>query len=196
MQSKSTITINNENDTDESMDESVFEQICDTIFVLIPEVPRLKQLFLSWSQLGTEDRVQLDAKVASWCCPNRRQLYKPLQEALIRWETVQDTQGAPGCEPGMVSFSCDPQLEEELVSVIYSLELLFTKNRRGKEIDMDYEIGRCTDIKREMSLNLNSESNLRSMLSPKDRTPHSVHSCGYIADFKKSDDDLSGYLTN
>lgn len=56
-------------------------------------VPRLKQLFLSWSQLGTEDRVQLDAKVANWCCPNRRQLYKPLQEALVRWETVQDTQG-------------------------------------------------------------------------------------------------------
>ncbi|XP_012139278.2 uncharacterized protein LOC100874845 [Megachile rotundata] len=196
MQSKSTITITNENGSDKSMEESVFEQICDTIFVLIPEVPRLKQLFLNWSQLGTDDRVQLDAKVASWCCPNRRQLYKPLQEALIRWETVQDTQGAPGCEPGMVSFSCDPQLEEELVSVIYSLELLFTKNCRGKEIDMDYEIGRCTDIKGEMSLNLNSDTNLRSMLSPKDRTPHSVHSCGYIADFKKSDDDLSGYLTN
>ncbi|XP_017787378.1 PREDICTED: uncharacterized protein LOC108570101 [Habropoda laboriosa] len=196
MQSKSTITISHDNDADESMEESVFEQICDTIFVLIPEVPRLKQLFISWSQLGTEDRVQLDEKVANWCCPNRRQLYKPLQEALVRWETVQDTQGAPGCEPGMVSFSCDPQLEEELVSVIYSLELLFTKNRRSREVDMDFEVGRCTDLQRDMSLNLSCDGNLRSILSPKDRTPHSVHSCGYIADFKRSDDELSGYLTN
>ncbi|KAK9299532.1 hypothetical protein QLX08_007447 [Tetragonisca angustula] len=197
MQSKSTITVSHENNADESMEESVFEQICDTIFVLIPEVPRLKQLFLSWSQLGTEDRIQLDAKVANWCCPNRRQLYKPLQEALIRWETLQDTQGAPGCEPGMVSFSCDPQLEEELVSVIYSLELLFTKNRRGREIDMDYRIGRCAELRREMSLGLNyGEGNLRSILSPKERTPHSVHSCSYIADFRRSDEELSGYLTD
>lgn len=96
----------------------------------------------------------------------------------------------------MVSFSCDPQLEEELVSVIYSLELLFTKNRRGREIDMDYEVGRSIDLKREMSLSLNCDTNVRSVLSPKDRTPHSVHSCGYIADFKRSDDELSGYLTN
>ncbi|XP_076683920.1 uncharacterized protein LOC143376969 [Andrena cerasifolii] len=196
MQSESTTVVSNEEDVDQSMEESVFEQICDTIFVLIPEAPRLKQLFLSWSQLGTEDRVQLDAKVANWCCPNRRQLYKPLQEALVRWETVQDTQGAPGCEPGMVSFSCDPQLEEELVSVICSLELLFSKNLRTREVDVDYEVGRCTDIMREMSLNLGCESNLRSLLSPKDTTPHSVHSCGYIADFKRSDDELGGYLTN
>ncbi|XP_033196660.1 uncharacterized protein LOC117160197 [Bombus vancouverensis nearcticus] len=196
MQSKSTITASHENEENESMEDSVFEQICDTIFVLIPEVPRLKQLFLSWSQLGIEDRVQLDAKVANWCCPNRRQLYKPLQEALVRWETVQDTQGAPGCEPGMVSFSCDPQLEEELVSVIYSLELLFSKNRRGREIDMDYEIGRCTELRREMSLNLNCDGNLCSILSAKDRAPHSVHSCSYIADFKRPDEELSGYLTN
>lgn len=104
--------------------------------------------------------------------------------------------GAPGCEPGMVSFSCDPQLEEELVSVIYSLELLFTKNRKGREIDMDYEVGRCTELRREMSLNLNYDGTLRSILSPKDKTPHSVHSCSYIADFKRSDEDLSGYLTN
>ncbi|XP_054009452.1 uncharacterized protein LOC128892865 [Hylaeus anthracinus] len=164
-------------------------------------VPRLKQLFLTWSQLGTEDRSQLDDKVANWCCPNRRQLYKPLQEALVRWETVQDTQGAPGCEPGMVSFSCDPQLEEELVSVICSLELLFVKTRRGKEFDYeDYELGlsRCTDIARQVSLNLNCESNLRSILSPKEKTPHSVHSCGYIVDLKlkRSDDELGGYLTN
>lgn len=96
----------------------------------------------------------------------------------------------------MVSFSCDPQLEEELVSVICSLELLFSKNLRTREVDVDYEVGRCTDIVREMSLNLSCESNLRSLLSPKDSTLHSVHSCGYIADFKRSDDELSGYLTN
>ncbi|XP_043262077.1 uncharacterized protein LOC122402939 [Colletes gigas] len=196
MQSKSTTTVSNEDTVDELMEESIFEQICDTIFVLIPEVPRLKQLFLSWSQLCREDRIQLDAKVGNWCCPNRRQLYKPLQEALVRWETVQDTQGAPGCEPGMVSFSCDPQLEEELVSVICSLELLFLKNRRGRDFDVDYEVNRSTDIMREVSLNLNCDSNLHSILSPKDRTPHSVHSCSYIADFKRSDDELSGYLTN
>lgn len=96
----------------------------------------------------------------------------------------------------MVSFSCDPQLEEELVSVIYSLELLFSKNRRGREIDMDYEIGRCTELRREMSLNLNCDGNLCSILGTKDRTPHSVHSCSYIADFKRPDEELSGYLTN
>ncbi|XP_033327457.2 uncharacterized protein LOC117221011 [Megalopta genalis] len=196
MQSKSTSTATNGDSVDELMEESVFEQICDTIFVLIPEVPRLKQLFLSWSQLAVEDRAQLNAKVANWCCPSRRQLYKPLQEALIRWEAVQDTQGAPGCEPGMVSFSCDPQLEEELASVIYSLELLFSKGRRPWEIDTDYEVTRSTSVMREVSLNLNCENNLRSVLTPKDKLPHSVHSCGYIADFKKSDDDLSGYLTN
>lgn len=37
MQSKSTITASHENEENESMEESVFEQICDTIFVLIPE---------------------------------------------------------------------------------------------------------------------------------------------------------------
>lgn len=37
MQSKSTTTANNEESADELMEESAFEQICDTIFVLIPE---------------------------------------------------------------------------------------------------------------------------------------------------------------
>lgn len=37
MHSKSTTTVCNEDNVDESMEEFVFEQICDTIFVLIPE---------------------------------------------------------------------------------------------------------------------------------------------------------------
>ncbi|KAG7207874.1 hypothetical protein KM043_009471 [Ampulex compressa] len=159
-------------------------------------VPRLKRLFLYWSQLGNDEKQQLDAKVATWYSSSRRQLYKPLQEALIRWETVQDTQGAPGCEPGMVSFSCDPQLEEELVSVICSLEMLFTKNPNCKDTGLDHEIARDADFMKEISLTFNSENSLRSLGSPKERTPHSVHSCGYIGDYKKSDDEYSGYLTN
>lgn len=37
MQSKSTTTVNNEESADELLEETAFEQICDTIFVLIPE---------------------------------------------------------------------------------------------------------------------------------------------------------------
>ncbi|XP_046736842.1 uncharacterized protein LOC124405731 [Diprion similis] len=157
-------------------------------------VPRLKQLFLSWSLLSTEERSQLDSRVCTWYNPSRRQLYKPLREALIRWENVQDTQGAPGCEPGMVSFSCDPQLEEELVNVICSLEMMFAKSRdstdemiEGKNI----QYGRVLE-----EVSISARDSPRSGTSPKDRTPHSVHSCGHITDSKHSDDDLSGYLTN
>ncbi|XP_015591292.2 uncharacterized protein LOC107265902 [Cephus cinctus] len=170
------------------MDETIFEQICDAIFTLIPEVPRLKQLFLSWSLLNFEEKQQLDEKVKTWYNPSRRQLYKPLREALIRWENLQDTQGAPGCEPGLVSFSCDPQLEEELVNVICSLEIIFAKNKEGRED----EENKGSQHARPMA-----EIPMSNKSTPKDRTPHSVHSCGYITDRKDSDDDdMSGYMTN
>jgi hypothetical protein len=35
--------------------------------------------------------------------------------------------GAPGFEPGQVSFSCNPQLEEDIASVIYTLETYLEK---------------------------------------------------------------------
>lgn len=104
--------------------------------------------------------------------------------------------GAPGCEPGMVSFSRDPQLEEELVNVICNLELLFAKNRKPREIDVDYGVPRCAGLTRDVSVNLNCESALQSILSSRGRVPRSVHSCGYISDIKRSDDEFSGYLTN
>ncbi|XP_048509805.1 uncharacterized protein LOC105691159 [Athalia rosae] len=220
MQSKLSYTNNVEPNIEKKMDESVFEQICEAIFLLIPEgihhcrsynlkshpklrsisclayllVPRLKQLFLSWSLLSPDEKLQIDTKVCSWFNPGRRQLYKPLQEALTRWENVQDTQGAPGCEPGMVSFSCDPQLEEELVNVICSLEMMFAKHENKDQATEPCNTTHCSRVLEEASLS--ARNSPRSVGSPKDRTLHSVYSCGYITSSKHSEDDFSGYMTN
>lgn len=90
----------------------------------------------------------------------------------------------------MVSFSCDPQLEEELVNVICSLEMMFAKSNETADT-------RSTLYNKVFEEVLSSAiDSPRSVASPRDRTPHSVHSCGYITDSKHSDDDLSGYMTN
>ncbi|RZF32425.1 hypothetical protein LSTR_LSTR001889 [Laodelphax striatellus] len=101
----------------------IAEEICEAIFMLIPGVTRLKELFLGWSTLPQKDRELIDEKLQH---PDFSHLYKPLREALIRYESVQDTQGAPGCEPGMVNFFGDPQLEEGLTAVIQKLEHFLT----------------------------------------------------------------------
>lgn len=61
------------------------------IYVII--APPLKQLFLNWSELNHKERAQLDIKSRLWRCPKKRQLYKSLREAMIRWENIQDTEG-------------------------------------------------------------------------------------------------------
>ncbi|GLG98720.1 Uncharacterized protein GBIM_05322 [Gryllus bimaculatus] len=82
-----------------SFDANDVEQICEAIFTLIPEVSRLKELFLCWSLLDAKARAEVDAQVCKWGSPERVQLYKPLKEALRRWELLQDTQGeeVKGC---------------------------------------------------------------------------------------------------
>ena len=54
---------------------------------------RLRELFLCWSLLNSEERAQLDSHIHTYVSPQRIQLYRPLKEALRRWELVQDTQG-------------------------------------------------------------------------------------------------------
>lgn len=93
----------------------------------------------------------------------------------------------------MVSFSCDPQLEEELVNVICSLEMIFNKNTEGRNEILQ---NKSPQYAKMLEVSLSTRNSPRSVASPKDRTPHSVHSCGYLTDSKHSDDDLSGYITN
>ncbi|XP_046674191.1 uncharacterized protein LOC124363106 [Homalodisca vitripennis] len=101
------------------------QQIRDIVFTLIPEVPRLKDLFLSWEALTVEDKdvVEHYGKTNS----TGLGLYKPILEALRHWDRVQDTQGAPGCDPGMVTLSGQPQIEAALTKAVYTLECLVSK---------------------------------------------------------------------
>lgn len=46
--------------------------------------------------------------------------------------------GAPGCEPGLVSFSSDPQLEESLTEVIHKLEDLLESVQKQTAEDFKY----------------------------------------------------------
>ncbi|XP_022189748.2 uncharacterized protein LOC111048195 [Nilaparvata lugens] len=114
----------------------IAEEICEAIFMLIPGVNRLKELFLGWSTLPQKDRELIDERLKH---PDLSFLYKPLREALTRYESVQDTQGAPGCEPGMVNFFGDPQLEEGLTAVIQKLEHLLTVARHQVESEASEE---------------------------------------------------------
>lgn len=103
------------------------ETICDTLIVLIPEVEDLKDVFLRWCALDRLSRAIVDASAQNWKSRTRSLLYRPVREALRRWEFIQDTQGAPGFEPGLITFSCEPEFEEELSGVIYDLGKLIEK---------------------------------------------------------------------
>ncbi|PSN31592.1 hypothetical protein C0J52_22468 [Blattella germanica] len=188
------------------MDDKDAEQICEAIFMLIPEVQRLKELFLCWSLLDSDERAELDSQIHKWVSPERAQLYKPLREALCRWELVQDTQGAPGCEPGMVSFSCDPQLEEEIVNVIYTLETLLDKLRTSTDrlkkrpengiasgYPMAGEVPPITSKQETARI----EQPLGLMKGRvKERLPRSVQSCCFPLQRQNSMEDISGYKTD
>ena len=67
-------------------------------------VPRLKELFLCWSLLDSEERVELDYYINTYVSSQRIQLYMALKEALRRWELVQDTQGKKDLNPSNLTF--------------------------------------------------------------------------------------------
>nr|CAD7195479.1 unnamed protein product [Timema douglasi] len=106
-------------------------------------------------------------------------LYKPLKEALYRWELLQDTQGAPGCEPGTVSFSCDPQLEEEITNIIYTLEVLLKKLRacgsKSKNVSI-INIEMCKDVGALTSNDRKSRQPGKSLSKSRAIPAHSVQS--------------------
>lgn len=97
----------------------------------ISTVTRLKDLFQKWDLLDDDEKEFIDMQIEKWNSPEHKQLYKTVKQALIKWGKVQDTEGAPGCEPGYYTFSCDAQLEEELVKVLQTIESLL---RRIKEV--------------------------------------------------------------
>nr|XP_018901033.1 PREDICTED: uncharacterized protein LOC109033064 [Bemisia tabaci] len=100
------------------------KQIYEAIYHLIPEEERLKELFLGWTVLDAEEKEMIDDLIIQ---SDKLQFYKPLMDALRQWELVQDTQGAPGCRRGLVSFPCDPQVKKELTRVIFTLENILEK---------------------------------------------------------------------
>ncbi|KAI4500063.1 hypothetical protein M0802_004933 [Mischocyttarus mexicanus] len=186
------------------IDESIFEEICDIIFDLIPQAPQLKQLFLNWSELNDRERARLDVKSLLWCCPKRRQLYKSLREAMIRWENIQDTEGAPGCDPSTIP-SRYSHLEEELGNLIFNMENSLLK--RSENMYERVVVDERTINISPPSSNINCKRNSYSVLSnckdycrfianTKTRSLRSVHSWCCSVDSKSSEDELSGYLTN
>lgn len=105
--------------------ESFQRQIRDVVYTLIPEVPRLRDLYMTWESLASEEKDFLD----EYGKKNTKglELYKPTLEALKRWDRVQDNHGAPGCESGLVTLSGHPQIETLLSNVVFSLEGLIAK---------------------------------------------------------------------
>ncbi|XP_043502291.1 uncharacterized protein LOC122524217 [Polistes fuscatus] len=186
------------------IDESIFEEICEIIFDLIPQAPQLKQLFLNWSELNDRERTRLDVKSLLWCCPKRRNLYKSLREAMIRWENIQETEGAPGCEPSTIP-SRYSHLEEELGNLVFNMEICLLKrseNMYDRVVDK-----RTTTNSSPPSSNINCKRNSFTLLSnckdycrvitnQKTSSLRSVHSWCCSVDSKSSEDELSGYLTN
>ncbi|XP_035738346.1 uncharacterized protein LOC118448764 [Vespa mandarinia] len=178
------------------VDETIFEEICDVIFDLIPQAPSLKQFFLNWSALNHKERTRLDIKSRLWCCPKRRQLYKSLREAMIRWENIQDTEGAPGCEPSMIP-SRYSQLEEELGNLVCNLEIFFFKKYENLYDRVGEQINSPLNFKRDRLLLLSScKDYCRFIGNPKTRSLRSVHSWACFVDSKSSEEELNGYLTN
>ncbi|KAK6627324.1 hypothetical protein RUM44_009801 [Polyplax serrata] len=128
------------------MEEGNADKISEAIFNLIPEVTRLKELFQNWDKLDEEEREFIDTQVEKWNSPAHVQLYKTVKKALNRWGKIQDTEGrqcpavtptgfegAPGCEPGWFTFSCDSQLEEELINVLQTVENLLKRMKQVSE---------------------------------------------------------------
>ncbi|KAK2584248.1 hypothetical protein KPH14_006659 [Odynerus spinipes] len=166
------------------------------IFSLIPQAPPLKQLFLNWSALNLKERARLDVKILLWCCPKRRQLYKSLREAMIRWENIQETQGAPGCEPAMIP-SCYSQFEEELGNLVCNLETFFIRKYENMYDPVDRRTNSPQNCKRDtFMLLLSCKDYCRFIGNPKTRSLRSVHSWACFVDNKNSEEELSGYLTN
>nr|CAD7408001.1 unnamed protein product [Timema poppensis] len=163
-------------------------------------VQRLKELFLCWSLLSSQERDELDRQVLSNFSQERMSLYKPLKEALYRWELLQDTQGAPGCEPGTVSFSCDPQLEEEITNIIYTLEVLLKKLRacgsKSKNVSI-INIEMCKDVGALTSNDRKSRQPGKSLSKSRAIPAHSVQSYSQLlmanSEFSV---ELSGYNTD
>ncbi|XP_075229559.1 uncharacterized protein LOC142329109 [Lycorma delicatula] len=164
-------------------DPKVADQICEAIFMLIPGVARLKELFLGWSLLPPKDRETIDEQLQQ---PDMYYLYRPLKEALIRYEIIQDTQGAPGCEPGLVSFSSDPQLEEGLTEVIHKLEDLLETVQKQDSDEFKY------------SKVIKSTSNIREFMSEVGTMPTNgplTSSKGRPIYRSASMDDITNYRT-
>ncbi|CAG2056527.1 unnamed protein product [Timema podura] len=161
---------------------------------------RLKELFLCWSLLSSQERDELDRQVLSNFTQERMSLYKPLKEALYRWELLQDTQGAPGCEPGTVSFSCDPQLEEEITNIIYTLEVLLKKLRacgsKSKNVAI-INIEMCKDVGALTSNDRKSRQPGKSLSKSRAVPAHSVQSYSQLLMANNEFSvELSGYNTD
>ncbi|KAK9501195.1 hypothetical protein O3M35_002267 [Rhynocoris fuscipes] len=104
------------------------QQISEAILPLITEDTRLRNLYQKWSVLTPTEKVLIDEQEAFRDCID---LYMPLKEAMIQWETVQDTQGAPGFEQGLYTFTCDSQLEEELYGVVHKMDEIVKSITKG-----------------------------------------------------------------
>ncbi|KAL0279695.1 UNVERIFIED_CONTAM: hypothetical protein PYX00_001195 [Menopon gallinae] len=131
------------------MDEGNAEKISEAIFNLIPEVTRLKELFQNWSLLDEDGKRFVDLQVGKWNSPGHIQLYETVKQALTKWGKVQDTEGAPGCDPGWFTFSCDIQLEEELINVLQTVENLLKRAEhasRCSEVDSKTAAEDLTDL--------------------------------------------------
>ncbi|KAL1117490.1 hypothetical protein AAG570_004813 [Ranatra chinensis] len=130
--------------------ENRFQQILiRAILPLIVEVGCLSaeegvtDLFVKWCSLSQEERERVDAvhgdryvgrhvhqgaEQAAYSgrnpWPARHDMTLILNRALAVWERIQDTQGAPGFDADAFVFTCDPDLEEELVDAARTLETI------------------------------------------------------------------------
>ncbi|KAF6201226.1 hypothetical protein GE061_005673 [Apolygus lucorum] len=104
------------------------DQLTEAIVSSIPEDNKLRDLFIRWCTLRPDERLYIDENVTT---RERFDLYLPLKRALCHWETMQDTQGAPGFEAGMYGFTCDSHLEEELTNIVCRIETLIDRVLMG-----------------------------------------------------------------
>uniref|UniRef100_A0A0A9YXI8 Ribonuclease S-2 n=1 Tax=Lygus hesperus TaxID=30085 RepID=A0A0A9YXI8_LYGHE len=100
------------------------DQLTEAIVSSIPEETKLRDLFVKWCALRPDERLYVDENINT---RERFDLYLPLKRALGHWETIQDTQGAPGFEAGVYGFTCDPHLEEELTNIVCRIETVIDR---------------------------------------------------------------------
>ncbi|GLV46650.1 hypothetical protein CBL_11507 [Carabus blaptoides fortunei] len=99
------------------------DRLCRVFFSLICSVPRLAELFQQWCTLDEEEKSELDNVVMDVLGEDYLARYSAIREALMRWDIVQDTEGAPGfTKYGIFDHFITDETEPEVMKVVKTIE--------------------------------------------------------------------------